>query len=89
MASARTWYRAGEPPAIVWCRHSDCFKTYYLLASAIPFSCPGCSREGKDGVDWWTTERPKGKPVKGVISSNDRRFLRSLKIEPWEGGIET
>lgn len=86
---SRAWYRNADPPLVVFCRFADCYRTCYLVASAIPVSCPGCSRKSKDGGDWWTTERPEGKPVNGVLYENDKRFLRSLRIQPWEGGIDT
>lgn len=86
---ARAWYRSGETPLVVWCRFDDCFKTYYLVEAAIPPECPGCRRQSRDNGVWWTVERPEGKPVKGTISLNDIRFLKSIRIAPWEGGIDT
>lgn len=89
MVSSRSWFRSGETPLVVFCRFPDCWHTYYLVASAIPTTCPGCSRQSNALETWWTITRPEGKPTKGTISANDRRFLKSIRIQPWEGGIDT
>jgi hypothetical protein len=85
---ARAWYRDGPSPLVIYCRHTDCFRTHYIVASSVPVSCPGCSRQTYDKGDWWTTERPEDKPITGTISLNDKRFLEGIKIAPWDGGID-
>ena len=89
MATSRSWFRSADAPLRVFCKAPDCFHTYYLVASAIPGACPGCGRESTSTATWWTINRPAGKPVKGVLSENDRRFLRAIKIQYWDGGIDT
>lgn len=63
-------------PRELWCRHADCGKTYESTAGHIPIICPHCERTAL-----WTTEQPEPPPVKPyVLSENDRRFLKSLRI---------
>lgn len=86
---AQRWFREDEAPVRIFCRFPDCYKTYYLVAASVPECCPECSRQSNGVMDWWTIERPEGKPTNGVVSQNDRRFLKSIRIEPWEGWIDT
>lgn len=81
------WY--GDTAPYIFCRHLDCNWAAKMTESTAPVCCPGCSRQTKDGGDWWTPQRPVGKPRKGTLSDKDTDFLRCQGIQPWEGGIDT
>lgn len=55
---------------VLWCRKC---RNWYAVQTTIPDICPHC-----EGSASWTTEEPK--PYR--LSENDRRFLRSIKIQP-------
>lgn len=83
------WFRPNEPLPSIWCRHELCYREVRLTSPTVPDRCPGCSRMTKDGGDWWTVQRPEGKPIKGTLTDKDGEFLRCQGIQPWEGGIDT
>lgn len=60
---------------ILYC--GRCF-TGYASIGEIPVKCPACDR-----VTRWTTSLPLDRPkVPFALTLNDRRFLRSLRIDP-------
>jgi hypothetical protein len=71
-------------PRTIYCRHEHCGEQVDIVAGQFPAVCPGCERVAK----WSTTpgnvvkERRKGPRVPWDLSRNDRRFLRSLRIDP-------
>lgn len=67
----------------LWCRH--CGDTYDSIAGTIPPICP--NPDCKKSAKWSTTpgnphkERRKNPRVPYELNHNDRRFLKSLRIE--------
>jgi hypothetical protein len=72
---------------MLFCRHSNCGKPFESMAGDQPGICPFCRRDA-----WWSTTpgdgRNPGKPrrvkptVAFALSFNDKRFLKSLRIDP-------
>jgi hypothetical protein len=66
-----------------WCRHEDCQQPQEGLLSKRPLFCPECGKHAA-----WATQPgvgliPAPKPIDGwKVSENDRKFLRSLRINP-------
>lgn len=70
--------RAAEPwratmSRTLWCQNPGCGTGYASVAGDIPKVCPACDQPAH-----WSTEA--GPKVPFALSSNDKRFLRSLKI---------
>lgn len=62
---------------ILYCKRPECGKGYASVGD-LPVHCPACGHETK-----WTTSPPYKPPVKGWAPTvNDRRFLRSGRIDP-------
>lgn len=63
----------------LWCRWPACLKPTKLLKSwEIPDVCPECQQSAM-----WTTVDPVGVPTEDcrrIVTTNDRRFLKSLRI---------
>lgn len=57
---------------IVWCCWDSCRKPH-TVEGAVPVRCPECKRIGR-----WTTTPPYR------LSEMDRRFLKSIHVEPTE-----
>jgi hypothetical protein len=58
--------------AILYCRHCN---TGYTTTGMIPPVCPGCLRTGN-----WTTK--PGPKIAYQLTNNDKRFLKTLRIQP-------
>lgn len=70
---------------LLYCRHQDCHEAYVSDAGKQPAICPACQRAAS-----WTAIPPHGiRPAAHPddpkrpydLTLNDRRFLRSLRIE--------
>lgn len=61
-------------PLRLFCRHC---RTGYACVGKVPTICPSCERS----ASWTTTALPGDEPEQlYVLSENDRRLLRSLRI---------
>lgn len=64
----------------LWCRYADCGYGYASVAGDQPSLCPECKRSAL-----WSREEPLLQPetpeVPFALTVNDRRLLRSLRIE--------
>jgi hypothetical protein len=57
----------------LWC--TKC-KAGYASVGEIPAACPHCDQPTTGALQWWTSRQP------WVLSVNDKRFLRSIRIAP-------
>jgi hypothetical protein len=68
-------------PKEIYCRHCDFL--YIEVEGMRPLVCPYCAKTAK----WSETPRaddPTVPQVEYVVNSNDKRFLRSIRIKPDE-----
>src|SRR6185295_13917667 len=79
------WFLRSKPMAkTLFCRYPDCQKGYTSVGGEKPLVCPNCEMPAR-----WTTTEPSSPPMPPrakdpfkmyLLSSNDRRILRSLRI---------
>lgn len=67
--------REGGAPVILYCRLRQ---TGYGTPGDVPVVCPACRRETK----WTTAPRSIADASALTLTAEDRRFLRSLRIDP-------
>jgi hypothetical protein len=71
----------------LFCRHPNCGKPFESAAGDQPDVCPACRQGGLWSTspgDGWDATKPVcvAPQVKFELSFNDRRFLKSLRIDP-------
>jgi hypothetical protein len=60
----------------LWCRHAGCGRVHESLAGEVPRICPFCER----AASWTTVPPPEDPKVEWELTPNDKRFLRSIRV---------
>ena len=64
----------------LYCRWEQCGWSGEIVAGYFPERCPGCSRESRWNVGPPTVFEADGPKVAWVLTENDRRMLKALRI---------
>lgn len=65
-------------PKIVYCRYPDCGNQMDCIAGILSDKCPKCLRPAL----WSTLPPPASSTRAYTLTLNDKRFLKSLRIDP-------